>query len=119
VTSVISANRALQLFQQIQLNFSARRPELRPLEARTSRDGWSSGRRAAEARSRWRHGATEAAEPLEADRGSVRPELRPRSSRGTEQLETDRGSVRPVGRRVASAAGRRAGEEEAAVPVKK
>jgi hypothetical protein len=71
-------------------------------EQATARDGRSSGRRAAEARIRWRHGAAEAAESL--DRGSVRPELRPRSSwRST-------GSVRPVGRR--------ADEEEPTGPVK-
>jgi hypothetical protein len=65
-------------------------------EQAPARDGRSSGCRAAEARIRCRHGAAEAAESL--DRGSVRPELRPRSSRGTEQPEIDRGSVRPVGR---------------------
>ena len=75
-------------------------------------EAWGTEHREAAVRqqSRWRHGATEAAEPLEADRGSVRPELRPRSSRGTEQPEIDRGSVRPVGRH--------AGEEEATGPVK-
>jgi hypothetical protein len=65
-------------------------------------EAWGTEHREAAVRqqSRWRHGAAEVAEPLEADHGSVGPELR---TRRAEARRSSRGS-RPPSRVHAQAA---------------